>query len=214
MVQKRLGVVGLLLGMASLALACNAPINLTTPAPPAQMIQTAVPGLTSEQADQILENARDDGFVTQDELAELGLNAKQIGEVAAMLGDLGLINATQSAGIAVGVSGTVFYQESTKVAEYAVFATQTVDAGTCYVTAAKNISSVNIRRGPSTATDAIGYLTQSGQLKVIGHNNAPNDVDLWWQVEFNQNEELLSGWVAANAVKTIHQVGCQRVRGQ
>lgn len=104
-------------------------------------------------------------------------------------------NSTQSAGIAVGVSGTVFYQESTKVTEYAVFATQTVDAGTCYVTTAKNISSVNIRRGPSTATDAIGYLTQSGQLKVIGHNNAPNDVDLWWQVEFNQNEiaERLGG---------------------
>lgn len=59
-----------------------------------------------------------------------------------------------------------------------------------------SVNSANIRNGPGTNYDKIGYAVRDGGFVIIGKNESGD----WYNIQLNRNEY---GWIAASVVETM-----------
>jgi DNA-binding transcriptional ArsR family regulator len=160
-------------------------------------------GLTQEQKDSVLDKLRVTGYVTIEDLSQVGLNANMTNQVRSLLESYGFLSQEE------------LEQSLTRVALEAIAADVLTRQATCFVEPAEGYGNVNIRSyppegDPALTNNIIGFLGKLDQFEVVGHNGGTVNVDRWWVVVIPNaatGEERL-GWISSSVVTEITEGAC------
>ena len=144
------------------------------------------------------------GYITLNDLDTIGLTYSQKQTVKNLLDELGYVTKDDVEIIAQNIYLT----------QVALGATQTAieKATSCYVTPEETYSTVYVRESDSESSAPLGAISGEQKLFVTAHNGGRINQDMWWLVEFGDDENgQVYGWIASSAVKEINEDECYKV---